>query len=96
MTTLNIQTPKATEIQDNSVLPAASDFEHNATEPEASISSTLPDADEISQSDHNQRPPQIEEGSGLSYISNASEIDTSIPEAQDISTMTSNISQSIG
>ena len=88
MNTLKSETPKATEIQDNSVLPDANDFEHNVTQPEASTSSTLPDAGEISQSDRLQRPPQIGEGSDLSYLPNASEADTSIAEAQDISMST--------
>ena len=83
MTPLNVQTPNPTDIPDSSVLPDASDVEHNATEPEASISSMLQDAaDEISQSDHHQRPPQIGEGSDLSYLPNASEVDdhTELPE----------------
>ena len=72
----------------DSVLPDASDFEHNATESEASISSTLPDADETSQSDRLQRPPQTREGSDLSYLPNASDANTNITEAQDISMST--------
>ena len=88
MADLNSQTRKTTEIKDNSVLPDASDFEGNATEGEASISSTLPDADETSESDRLRRPPQIGEGSDLSYLPNASEVDTSITEVQDISMST--------
>ena len=72
----------------DSVLPDASDFEHNATEPEASISSTLPDADETSQSDRLQRSPYLGEGSDLSYLPNASNANSSTTEAQDISMST--------
>ena len=88
MASLNSRNPKATETQDNSVLPDASDFVQNVTEPEASIYSTLPDADEISQNDRLQRPPKIGERLDLSYLPNASEADTTITEAQDISMST--------
>ena len=88
MTSSNAQTHKTTEDQNNSVLPDASDFDHNATGSEASIFSTLPDADEISQSDPLQRPPEIRGGSDLSTLPNASEVDTSITEAQDTSMST--------
>ena len=50
--------------------------------------STLSDADKISQSDRLQRPPQIGEASDLSHLPNASEADTTITEAQDVSMST--------
>ena len=67
------KSPKATENQDNSVLPDASDAL--------------------------ARPPQIGEGLELSYLPNASEVDTTITDTQDISmsipTSHSNVSDQV-